>query len=627
VGHFQLGPWLIRPSLNSVVRNGTTTRLTPKAMAVLVCLAEHPGEPVAKEKLLERVWPETFVSDDVLKGSVAEIRRVLEDNAREPRIIETVAKRGYRLIAPLEWINGQQQTPAARLKPRASVVEASPSRRSWMLATTVAVLLVLIALGAIFDVGELRTHLQASAAPQIRSLAVLPLQNLSPDPEQEYFSDGMTDALITSLAQIGSLKVISRTSSMQYKQSHKSLPEIARELNVDGIVEGTVQRSGYHVRITAQLIDARHDQHLWAESYESDLRDVVALQDKVSSAIAKEIRINVRPEKSSPLPSAPVINREAYELYLKGRYFWNKRNAEGFKKALDYFQQAVERDPGYAPAYAGLADTYSLLGAAGYDLMSRAEAMEKARSAAQKALLIDGALAEAHASLAYVTYSYDWNWVGAGKEFERAIALDPNYPTAHQWYSEYLDDLGRGEEALVEAQTALTLDPLSINANHQLARAQYFVRRWDQAIDTTQKTLEMDPNFAIAHLRLGRAYAAKGLYPEAIKQFHEFSNLSGDVPMATASVGNALARSGDRPGAIRALNGLRLFSKHNHVPSICFALVHAGLGDNDQAIAWLEQAYKERSDFLLVLNVDPLFDPLRRDPRFQELLRRVGFPG
>jgi TolB-like protein/DNA-binding winged helix-turn-helix (wHTH) protein/Flp pilus assembly protein TadD len=627
VGHFQLGPWLIRPSLNSVVRNGTTTRLTPKAMAVLVCLAEHPGEPVAKEKLLERVWPETFVSDDVLKGSVAEIRRVLEDNAREPRIIETVAKRGYRLIAPLEWINGQQQTPAARLKPRASVVEASPSRRSWMLATTVAVLLVLIALGAIFDVGELRTHLQASAAPQIRSLAVLPLQNLSPDPEQEYFSDGMTDALITSLAQIGSLKVISRTSSMQYKQSHKSLPEIARELNVDGIVEGTVQRSGYHVRITAQLIDARHDQHLWAESYESDLRDVVALQDKVSSAIAKEIRINVRPEKSSPLPSAPVINREAYELYLKGRYFWNKRNAEGFKKALDYFQQAVERDPGYAPAYAGLADTYSLLGAAGYDLMSRAEAMEKARSAAQKALLIDGALAEAHASLAYVTYSYDWNWVGAGKEFERAIALDPNYPTAHQWYSEYLDDLGRGEEALVEAQTALTLDPLSINANHQLARAQYFVRRWDQAIDTTQKTLEMDPNFAIAHLRLGRAYAAKGLYPEAIKQFHEFSNLSGDVPMATASIGNALARSGDRPGAIRALNGLRLFSKHNHVPSICFALVHAGLGDNDQAIAWLEQAYKERSDFLLVLNVDPLFDPLRRDPRFQELLRRVGFPG
>jgi TolB-like protein/DNA-binding winged helix-turn-helix (wHTH) protein/Tfp pilus assembly protein PilF len=606
---------------------GMRQKLVGQPFQVLQLLLERPQEVVTREQLQARIWQKgTFVDYDLaLKKAVKRVREVLGDSVESPRFIETVPRRGYRFIAPLAG-NGAVATAAPALveKPGAEHQPSRTLRVGILLSLGVAVVLLTL---LVFAPEQFRQRLSGKGStPQIRSLAVLPLQCLSADPAQEYFSDGMTDALTTDLAQISSLKVISRTSSMQYKQTKKSLPEIAHELNVDGIVEGTVQRSGDRVRITAQLIYGPSDKHLWAESYESDLGNILAVQDEVARAIAKEIRVQLLPEESSRLSSAPPINREAYELYLKGRYFWNKRDAEGFKRALDYFQRAAEKDPGYAPVQAGLADTYSLQGAAGYDLLPRAEAMEKARAAAQKAILIDGTLAEAHASLAFVIYSYDWDWAAAEKEFKQAIALNPNYPTAHQWYSEYLGDLGRTEEALDQAQAALVLDPLSLNANHQVARAQYFARRIDQAIQTTQKTLEMNPDFAVAHLRLGRAYSAKGMYGQAIKEFQEFSTLSGDVPLATASIGNALARSGDRLGAVRALNKLAILSRQRRVPSISFALVYLGLGNNDQAVTWLEKAYGERSDFLLVLRVDPLFDGLRPDPRFQDLAHRVGLP-
>lgn len=607
---------------------GMRQKLAGQPFQVLQLLLERPQEIVTREELQHRIWPkDTFVDYDLaLKKAINRLREVLGDSADSPRFIETIPRRGYRFIAPLAG-NGAAST-VVELPTEAVATDTRRSRRTLRvgIALGLGIAGLLLALFGMAPEQFRRRIWGKTDILQIRSLAVLPLQSLSADPAQEYFSDGMTDALTTDLAQISSLKVISRTSSMQYKQTRKSLPEIAHELNVDGIVEGTVQRSGDRVRITAQLIYGPSDKHLWAESYESDLGDILAVQDEMARAIAKEIRVQLLPEESSRLSSAPPINPEAYELYLKGRYFWNKRDAEGFKKALDYFQRAAEKDPGYAPVQAGLADTYSLQGAAGYDLLPRAEAMEKARAAAQKALLIDGTLAEAHASLAFVIYSYDWDWAAAEKEFKQAIALNPNYPTAHQWYSEYLGDLGRTEEALDQAQAALVLDPLSLNANHQVARAQYFARRIDQAIQTTQKTLEMNPDFAVAHLRLGRAYAAKGLYSQAIEEFQKFSTLSGDVPLATASIGNALARTGDRSGAVRALNKLAILSRQTHVPSISFALVYLGLGDNDQAVTWLEKAYGERSDFLLVLRVDPLFDALRPDPRFQDLMHRVGLP-
>jgi TolB-like protein/DNA-binding winged helix-turn-helix (wHTH) protein/Flp pilus assembly protein TadD len=610
-------------------KSGVRQKLGGQPFEVLCLLLEHPGQIVGREELQHRIWPaDTFVDYDLaLRKAITRLREVLGDSADNPRFIETIPRKGYRFLVPVTK-NGDAQAAAplpAPAKLSTEIPRFGRAQRSKMALGLGTVLLLLVLALAAAKFGWWRSG--GGSATQVHSLAVLPLQNLSADAAQEYFSDGITDALITGLAQIGSLKVISRTSSMQYKQTKKSLPEIARELNVDRIVEGTVQHSGEKVRITAQLIDATNDRHLWAASYESDLRDVLAMESEVARSITGAIRIQLTPAQDSRLARASPIDREAYDLYLKGRYFWNKRDPAGLKQALAYFQQAAEKEPGYAPAQTGLADTYALLGAAGYDVLPRADAMEKSRAAARKALLLDDKLAEAHASLAFVIYSYDWDWIGAETEFKRAIALNPNYPTAHQWYSELLNNLGRKEDALAQAQAALTLDPVSVNAGQNMARAHYFARRFDEAIETTRKTLELDPSFAIAHLRLGRAYAAKAMYGPAVKEFQQFSTLSGDIPLATASIGNARARSGDRAGAMRSLDELTKLSKRGRVPSICFALVQVGLGDNDQALSWLEKAYQERSDFLLVLKVDPLFDPLRPDPRFQQLLRRIGLLG
>jgi len=393
---------------------------------------------------------------------------------------------------------------------------------------------------------------------------------------------------------------------------------------VAAVVEGTVQRSGDRVRIRVQLIEGSNDRHIWAETYERPVRDVLALEDELALAITKEIRVKLLPAESSRLASAPLISPEGYDLYLKGRYFLNKRDPEGLRRALDYFQRAAEKDPAYAPVHAGLADTYSLLGTAAFDAMPAAEGMEKAKGAAKTALAIDDGLAEAHASLGFVTYRYDWDWTTAELEFKRAIALKPSYATAHRWYSDLLSDLGRHAESLSEARVALALDPLSLINNENLARVHYFAREFDEAIEGSKRTLEMDPNFPIAHMRLGRAYEAKGMYGEAIHEFEESSKSMKNLSLATASIGNALARSGERAGAVRALHELEVLAEHQRVPAICFALVYAGLEDKDQTMAWLEKAYNERSDFLIILKVDPVFDGVRADTRFQDLLRRIG---
>lgn len=516
------------------------------------------------------------------------------------------------------WTN-----PHPRLETEQLLGEGQPGHRLWLAAAT-AFAVVTMAFGFYL----FRGHIWSRAKPPAGRimLAVLPFQNLSGDAQEEYLSDGLTEEMITQLGQFEPqrLGIIARTSAMHYKHTDKPADQIGRELRVDYVLEGSVRRSGDHVRVTAQLIQVQDQTHIWAETYDRDLREFLALQRDVAGAIAEKIEIKLTPSQHLRFSSVRSVNPEAYELYLKGRYFWNKRDAEGLKKALDYFQGAAEKDPSYAPAQAGLADTYSLLGAAGYDVLRTVEAMEKARAAANRALLMDEELAEAHASLGFVNYSYDWDWSNAEKEFRRAIALNQNYATAHQWYSEYLSDLGRPEEAFAEARAALALDPRSLIVNENLARPYYFARRFDQAIESSRKTLEMDPNFPIAHLRLGRAYAAKSAYREAVEEFQRFSTLSGNTPLAAASIGNVLARSGDRAGAIRTLDELTKISKQKRVPPICFALVYVGLSNNDRALHWLERAYEERSDFLPVLKVDPLFDPLRLDPHFQDLLHRMG---
>jgi TolB-like protein/Tfp pilus assembly protein PilF len=485
--------------------------------------------------------------------------------------------------------------------------------------TSVFALLVLIA-----SLAAWKLHSWNRASPVIRSLAVLPLESLSSDASQDYFADGMTDELIADLGQISALRVISRTSVMAYKHARKPLPQIARELNVDAVVEGTVLRSGDQVRITAQLIDASSDKHLWSQSYEGELRDTLALQSKVARAIADQIRINLNPQEQAALKSVKVVNPEAYESYLKGRFFWNKRTANGLKVALAYFNQAIEEDPKYAQAYSGLADTYALLGDWQYAAMTPKEALPKAKAAAIKALDLDSALGEAHNSLAFCLDAFDWDLDSAGKEFRRAIELNPGYATAHHWYAWHLSLLGRYDEAIAEMRKAETLDPLSLIINADLAELLVIAHSYDESILQSHKTIEMDPNFALAHNQLAQAYLQKHMPEEAVPELQKAVQLSGGSPTCVASLARAYAASGERGEAVKLLNDLKKRSGPSYSDASEIAAIYASLGDSDQAMDWLEKAYEERFNPGVLLR--PGYDPLRSDPRFQDLLRRVGLP-
>jgi serine/threonine-protein kinase len=460
-----------------------------------------------------------------------------------------------------------------------------------------------------------------SSGARIRSLAVLPLANLSGDPRQEYFADGLTDELIADLASIKSLKVISRTSAMRYKGASKPLPEIARELGVDGIVEGSVLRSNDRVRIKVQLIEAAKDRHVWTQSYDRDMRDVLQMQGEVGRDIAERIHVELTPREQGRAASPRPVNPQAYELYLRGRYYWNKRTPDALLQARDNFDRAIRMDSMYAVAYAGLADTYVLMGV--YAGTPPREIYPRARAAALKALKMDDNLAEAHASLGRVKLFYDWDWDGAETEFKRAIELKPSLSTAHHWYSICLRDVGRLKEALAEAKRALELDPVSLIISSNLGDTFFYAGQADQAVAQHRKTLLLDPGFAPAHLYLGRALEQKGLIQEAAAEFRKARSLAGKGPYALGDLAHAYALVGKRAEAGRLLNELSELSKRGASLEMDIALVHLALGDRDRAFQYLEKAYKERSG-LNDLKVDPRFEPLRGDPRFQDLLVRLG---
>jgi TolB-like protein/Flp pilus assembly protein TadD/predicted Ser/Thr protein kinase len=513
-------------------------------------------------------------------------------------------------------------------------IRLRPHRRVWAVIGIVALTLgALLTLLVALNVSGLRDRWgRGAGAATIQSLAVLPLENLSGDSQEEYFAEGMTDELITRLAKIGSLRVISRTSVMRYKGTNKPLPEIARELKVDGVIEGSVLRSGSRVRITAQLIHAATDQHVWAESYERDLRDVLALQDEVAQAIASAIKVKLTPQEQGQLASARPVNPEAYEPYLKGRYYWNKRTPETLKKSLEYFQQAIEKDPAYSLAYAGLADSYAMLGAGSYQVLPPKEAYPKAEAAATKALELDSTLAEAHASLAWSKMQFDWDWQGAEREFKQATQLNPGYANAHHWYALYLTITGRHAEALAEDRKAESLDPLSLIISTDVAtEALVPTGRYDEAMKQCRKALEMDPHFAEAHSCLADSYEGKGMYQEANAEFQKAFELSGGNLVYLSRVGYTYALAGRRGDAIKILNGLKARSKRQFVWPDLLAYIYAALGEKDQAFTWLEKSYDERCVHLLIdpvphVRIRALWDPLRPDPRFQDLLRRMNFP-
>jgi TolB-like protein len=569
-------------------KQGHRVRLQEQPFQLLARLLACPGELVTREELRNKLWAnDTFVDfDHGLNIAVNKLREALGESAEKPRFIETLPRRGYRFIAAVE------------------TAEVSRASAEWA--------------GA----GSARPEEPA----RVCSLAVLPLESLSSDGGEEFFADGMTDALITALAQISALRVISRTSAMRYKSTRKSLSEIARELTVDVLVTGTVVRSANRVRIAAQLIDARTDTHLWANKFESDLRDILAVQSEVAQAIAHEIQIKLTPQEQARFASVRPVDPGAYEAFLKGRYWWNKRSPEALQKGLQFFQQAMDKDPGYALAYVGVSDTYTLLASAAYDAMPPREAMVKAKAAALKALELEPVLGEGHVSLARVLSSYDWDFPQAEREFQRTFELSPNYASAHHFYAVHLMAMGREEEAIAEERRALELDPLSLTFRHNLARALHYAHRNDEAVAEERGILEMDPNFYQAHNLLGWVFLEKGQKQEAVVELRCASELSGGALIALANLGYGEGRVGSRGRAVKILESLRELSNHRYIPSYHFAIVYAGLDEKDQAFAHLQDAYQERSNYLLFLKViDPMV-PLRSDPRFQELVASVGLP-
>lgn len=488
--------------------------------------------------------------------------------------------------------------------------------KKYILYGAVAILVVFIIVAGL----SLFTRRQAA----IDSIAVLPLQNLSGNPEQEYFADGMTEALISELAKISAFRrVISRTSVMQYKEARKSMTEIAHELNVDAMVEGSVLLVGQRVRITAQLIEARKDRHLWSNDYERDLSDILKLQKEVANAIAREINIALTPKEQAFLEQAHAVNPEAYQLYLKGRFFWNKRTTEGLNRANDYFEQSINKDPNCAQAYAGLADSYNILGEYGY--LPPKEAFPRAKAAALKALEIDDTLTEAHASLAWIKFDYDWDWEGAEREFKRAIELNPAYATAHHWYALYLARMARFEEAIKEITRSLELDPLSLVINRSTGLIFYHARQYDRSIEALRKTIEMDPNFSSAHWWLGLVYLQKSMYKEALAEFQREKNLSKVFsPFALQSIGLAYAKMGKSEEAQQVLNELTERRKEAYVQPSHIATLYFVLGKENQGFEWLEKAYEGRDSGLTYLKTDPVFDSVRSDPRFKALLEKMG---
>jgi TolB-like protein/DNA-binding winged helix-turn-helix (wHTH) protein/Flp pilus assembly protein TadD len=612
-------------------KQGRKIRLEGQPVHILICLLENPGELVTREELHRRLWPaDTYVNfEHGLNAAVKRLRQALNDSADNPRFVETLPRRGYRFLAPVESVRAEEDTPVVPEvleKPEPALEEPSRAeahRRvapmQWLLAWKKFGLALLVVFG-ILTAWMLRP--KNTRSPVIRSLAVLPLENLSHDPSQDYFADGMTDELITELGQISELRVISRTSVMTYKGARKSLPQIARELNVETVVEGTVLRSGDQVRITAQLVQAPADKELWAQSYEGDVRQTLALQRQVARAIAEQIHIELTSHERDVLKNVKAVNPDAYEAYLKGRYFWNKRTADGMKKAIDYFNQAIEKDPNYAQAYAGLTDSYALAGDWKYGVLAPKEAYPKAKAAAVKAIELDNTLGEAHISLAYCLDGFDWDFASAGREFARGIELSPGYATGYEWYGWHLASLGRNGEAVAEVQKAASLDPLSLIISSDLAEELLIAHRYDEATEQTRKTINMDSFFAPAHYVLGQAFVQKHMYQEAIAELQKAIELSEGSTAFTANLAYAYAVSGRRDEAVKLLNDLKNRSRNGFSNAAEIALVYVGLDQKEQAMAWLEKAFEERFSPWVLMR--PTFDPIRSDPRFQDLLHRIG---
>lgn len=603
-------------------KRGVRLRLQGQPLQVLTALLQRAGDVVTREELREQIWAaDTFVDfDHSLHNAIARLREVLCDSAETPRYIETLPRRGYRFIAPVEAGEVPAASPSVKPAPPAEV----PARLRFTTLRTLALSTasILLLIGIAVWLGRTGSA-PASAAPRLNSIAVLPLANLSGDPSEEFFADGMTDQLITDLAQVGSLRVISRTSVLQYKQTKKTLPEIARELNVDAIVEGSVTRSGQRVRVTAQLLLGPTDRHLWAKTYDGDAGDVLKLQGEVADAIAQQIRAQLTPQQHEQLHSARVVNPAAYDAYLKGRLYLTTEytKPESLKKARGLFEEAIEKDPNLGVAYAGLADTYVYLAFSG--ALSKDAAYRPAKEALAKAMQLDDSIGEAYDTLGLLSSQFDWDWEAAEREFNRAIALAPSYSCAHEDRANFLAATGQRSEALAELAKIEQLD-YGVSSAGTESNVYYALRDYPALIEASKRGLLLDPKDLGQHFYLGVGYEGTGKLQEAISEFQKAIAMSDGSKPAVA-LAHAYSAAGKKGAAKKILRELERKSKESSFSPYTMATIYAGLGEKDKAFDFLDKAYAEKSlDFPLPLQSDFVLDGLHADPRFQNLLRRIG---
>jgi len=632
---YEFGVFTVELPEGELRKHGVRLKVQERPFQLLVCLLERPGEIISRDELRQRLWPDgTFVDfDHNISSAINKLRTVLNDVASNPRFIETVGSRGYRFLADVKRISSDpasSQAPKQRTAEVPKIVASAGSRYQglWKVVAGTALLLSLLVAGYF----QWARRTSKSSAPVARVMvAVLPFQNLTGDPAQDYFSDGLTEEMIAELTRLNQdhLGVIARTSIMVYKQRPKPLDQIGRELGVQYVMEGSVRRDSSRVRITAELIQVKDQTHLWAREYDRELNNSLALQSEIAQEIGDEIQISLGDSNgvkaANHLASShSTASYEAYDLYLKGRYFWNKRTTAGFLQAANYFQQAIAKDPGYASAYAGLADTFGLMST--WYAAPQQEFMPKAKAAALNALALDDSLAEAHASLALVAENYDYDWQTAEKEFRRAIQLNPDYATAHQWYAEYLAWQGRFDEALAESERARQLDPMSLIIATDRGAILFYARKYDRAIDQFRAVLDMNPGFTNTRSFLASAYVQQGKFAEALKE----NELMADAEKPqwhwafTAYIYN---HSGNVAQAQHALAKFEALSPRLRSDAILARLVaYTGSSQpiqQEKAISLLEEAYKEHSPALTSIKVDPRYDNLRKDQRFQELLARM----
>lgn len=622
---YEFGPFRLDSRQHAFLRDGQVVPLPPKAFDILLLLVESEGGLLSKTDLLERAWPGAYVDENNLAQQISVLRKYLGESSDKPAYIETIPRVGYRFIAPVEELNSQTGPSPAPRSAEPGPVAARRLPVLWI-STGIAVTALLLT-GVYF----LSTHLQARSSttgPQrIRSLAILPLTNLSGDPAQDYFADAMTDSLTTNLAQIRELRVISETSATRYKGLHKALPEIARELNVDGVVEGSVFRSGDHVRITAQLVEAPTDRHLWARSYEGEFRDVLRLQDDVARDIAGEIKVKLTPREQHLLTTSPPINAEAYKLYLEGSYFQTKVTEDYLRKAITTLQQSIDKDPNYAPAHAALALAYEKLSTNGYEppLVD----VPKAKAELTKALELDESLAEAHANLGYIKLTFDWDWPGGERELLRALELNPNSSDAQSEQGVYLVTIGQFDEAISQMLRAQSLDPVGLDSALYVGQYYLITGRYNESLSALKKALELDPNFLPVHAELALAYTRLGDRAGAAAAYQKTRSLMAprqalvlDQWMAPVEI-----LLGKRAEASQTAEWWTRESAHRYTDAYIMAAFYSELGWNDRAFQSLEKGFEQRSPSMVYLKYDLNFpDSIRSDPRFESLLRRLKFP-